>query len=184
MKNRFPKSQSGFTLIELMVTLAVAAIVLATAIPNFREMVKDNRIVTTSNEFLGMIHLARSEAIRGGKEVRLCKTSNLSNCVTTGGWEQGWIVVDTTDASVLRKRTGLDSNLTLRGNNNVQNYLSFNSMGAMGGTNGQIILCDDRARNDFGGHKSTARVVIISTTGRPRLVKGDDSDVTVNSCSP
>ena len=47
--------RSGFTLIELMITLAVAAIVLTVGIPSFREMMRENRLATQTNEFLAAL---------------------------------------------------------------------------------------------------------------------------------
>ena len=60
------KINQGFTLVELMVTLAVAAIILAIAAPSFSQMIRDHRLITTANDFMGTMQLARSEAIRRG----------------------------------------------------------------------------------------------------------------------
>lgn len=78
--------RSGFTLIELMVTLTVAAILLAIGIPSFQQMIRNQRITAASNDFLAAIFLTRSEAISRGTRVDL---------VPTGGgtdWTQGWVV--------------------------------------------------------------------------------------------
>ena len=94
---------SGFTLLELMVTVAVAALLLAIGVPTFQSMVRNNRIAAHTNDFMSSLNLARSEANKRGRRVVLCKsdkTDNIAactaanNCCTTstGNWEQGWIV--------------------------------------------------------------------------------------------
>lgn len=184
--------QRAFTLIELMVTVAVAATVLTLGVPSFRELIKENRIATSANDFMAAIQMSRSEAVKRGIRVSLCKSANSSSCATSGGWEQGWIVFTDNGATVgtvetgeqiLRVYGGLPSTMTLRGNNNVQSRISFLASGFSGGTNGQLVLCDDRI-SDFATQKAKARGFIISTTGRPRLEKGDHADVTVETCTP
>lgn len=190
MKNQ--RFDPGFTLIELMVTVAVAATVLTVGVPSFRELIKENRIATSANDFMAAIHMARSEAVTRGVRISLCKSANLADCTSSGGWEQGWMIFRDDGATVGTKETteeilrvsgAMSTGMTLRGNNNVQNRISFLASGFSGGTNGQLVLCDDRISN-FATDKAKARVFIISTTGRPRLEKGDNSDVTVTSCSP
>jgi type IV fimbrial biogenesis protein FimT len=61
----------GFTLIELLVTLTVLAIVLALAVPSFSDLMTSNRISTQTNEFIGALNLARSEAVRRSQPVTL-----------------------------------------------------------------------------------------------------------------
>jgi len=181
----------GFTLIELMVTVAVAGVVLTVGVPSFREMIQENRAATNANSFVTAVHFARNEAIKRGQRVSLCKSVDGATCTTSGGWQQGWIVfldpnnagVVDTGETIIRVSGGLIGTATLLGNNNVQNRLSFLASGFSGGTNGQLILCDERIQN-FSTDKKKARVLIISTTGRPSLVKGDDSSVSLTSCSP
>ncbi|MGH8658866.1 MAG: GspH/FimT family pseudopilin [Gammaproteobacteria bacterium] len=62
---------SGFTLVELMITLALAAIILSAAVPSFRDLVQNNRITAQVNEFITALSLARSEAIKRGATLRV-----------------------------------------------------------------------------------------------------------------
>ena len=85
---------AGFTLIELMVTLAIAAILLTVGVPNFREFIERNRISSTTNMLVGALQLARSEAIkRGNNPVILCKSNSAGTaCNTSGDWKDGWLL--------------------------------------------------------------------------------------------
>lgn len=88
---------TGFTLIELIVTLAVAAIILTIGVPSFQEALQNNRRTTQVNEIIGAFNIARSEAIKRGMKVTMCKSADSATCdttacsVTTGNncWEQG-----------------------------------------------------------------------------------------------
>jgi type IV fimbrial biogenesis protein FimT len=85
---------AGFTLIELMITLSVAGVLLAIAVPSFNQMIIANRLATQSNEIVAAVSLARSEAIKRNASVTLCRvqTNNGTACVAgSGNWEN-WIV--------------------------------------------------------------------------------------------
>jgi type IV fimbrial biogenesis protein FimT len=169
------KRNTGFTLIELMVTLALAAIIVTMAIPSFQEVIRNNRLTTQANELVSALNLARSEAIKRGVRVTVCRSSNGTSC--TGNWEQGWIVYsdingdgvadigggncDPGEDCILRSYGELGGNNTLRGNDNVTNRVTFNPNGFTPGFNGTFNLCDARG-------VSKARFIVISFTGRLR----------------
>jgi len=81
----------GFTLIELIITLAVVSIVLMTGIPALNQMTDSNRLVTQINSIAGSLALARSEAIKTGSVVTVCASSDGATC-NVDTWESGWIV--------------------------------------------------------------------------------------------
>ncbi|MCW2314227.1 GspH/FimT family pseudopilin [Rhodoferax antarcticus] len=89
--------QSGFTLIELMVTLSVLVVLMALAVPSFQSMMASSTVTTTTNDLLTTLAQARSNAVRRGARVTVCKSANGSQCVTTGDWEQGWIMFNDDD---------------------------------------------------------------------------------------
>lgn len=76
--------QSGFTLIELIITAVLIAVVAAVAIPSFRTMAQNNRIATQANAFVTAINLARSEAVKRGRDVYV------SSATGDAAWEGGW----------------------------------------------------------------------------------------------
>ena len=86
--------QSGFTLIELMVTIAVLAILLSIGIPSFAETIRNNRVASQTNEFLTALNLARSEATKRGLPVTICGAADadLDSCSGTTDWSNGWVI--------------------------------------------------------------------------------------------
>jgi len=78
------KRQTGFTIIELMITMILIAVVAAVAVPSFRTMVQNNRIATQANGFITAINLARSEAVKRGRDVYVSSSSG--NTAWGGGW--------------------------------------------------------------------------------------------------
>jgi type IV fimbrial biogenesis protein FimT len=83
---------AGFTLIELMVTIGIAAILLALALPSFTESIRSNRVSTATNQILATINLARAEALRSKSSARVCPTLDGVQCATTWGEKAGMLV--------------------------------------------------------------------------------------------
>jgi type IV fimbrial biogenesis protein FimT len=93
MDTRRPTAQTGFTLMELLMTIAIAAIVAMLAIPSFRYVTNSNRIAAEVNGLLGDLQFARGEAIKEGQPVTVCMSKLGQTCDTTGNaWNSGWIV--------------------------------------------------------------------------------------------
>lgn len=89
-------TQHGVTLIELIVGIAVAAILMAVAVPSWTAVVQANRAVAEANELVGALQLARSEAVKRGMRVSVCASANPTvaspTCSGSGNWSTGWIV--------------------------------------------------------------------------------------------
>ena len=89
------RRQNGFTLVELMVTVAVLAIVAAIAFPSFQGTLRSNRVASANNEVLGLLSLARSEAIRSNRGGGVCGSSDGASC--DGSWSAGMLAFTDTD---------------------------------------------------------------------------------------
>ncbi|MEW6132415.1 MAG: GspH/FimT family pseudopilin [Pseudomonadota bacterium] len=157
---------SGFTLVELMVTLAVLTIILAIAVPGVGGFVSNQRVRSQADSMLASLALARNESITQNLRVTLCPSGNGTSC--TGTWSQGWIVfrdggtagtVDVGD-TVMRVFPG-KKNVTVSMSGNFGSYLSFRptgrSMGSGGATTGGTITVS-------GG--SLTRTINVCSTGR------------------
>jgi type IV fimbrial biogenesis protein FimT len=87
-------AHKGFTLLELMTTILVGSVLLAIAVPSFRQMSASNRLTTQANDVVAALNLSRSEAIKRNTSITFCRAAAATDttCVTsTGNW-QNWIV--------------------------------------------------------------------------------------------
>lgn len=100
---RMRGSQKGFTIIELMVTLVILAIMMSLAVPSFTKMIRDNRVQTASTSLMSVFNLARAEAIRRGRGVSICAVDdpNASPPVCGTTWETGWTIFIDADADAV-----------------------------------------------------------------------------------
>ena len=92
MKKIYLSNSNGFTLMELMVTLAVVGILISMAVPSFVNMVRDNRDIANTNQLSGVFRWARTEAIKQGNTITLCASTNQISCAAQTSWADGWIV--------------------------------------------------------------------------------------------
>ncbi|RJG14298.1 prepilin-type N-terminal cleavage/methylation domain-containing protein [Pseudomonas cavernicola] len=155
--------QRGFTLIELMVTIAVMAVLLGIAIPSFTDVTLGSKLRSQANDLVAGATLARSEAIKRNQAVTLCASSNGTSC--TGGWAAGWIVISS-DGTVILKHPAAAGGFHI---NSADTSFSFQSTG-VGVTPTPAVptftVC--RATPSVG---SQERVVTISLTGRTSVAK-------------
>jgi type IV fimbrial biogenesis protein FimT len=86
------KRQTGFTLSELMVVMAIVAIMLTIAIPSYKYMTNSWRMSSEANALLGDLMYAREEAIKEGQGVTVCVSSNGTSCTGGNAWQNGWLV--------------------------------------------------------------------------------------------
>jgi prepilin-type N-terminal cleavage/methylation domain-containing protein len=114
---------SGFTLIETLVVMAIAAILLAFAVPGFQNIFASTRNAEAANTLIAAIDLARSEAVRTGSNVTVCRSNNvlaaLPDCAGAGDWAAGWVIFiddvapqgvrDAGDTEILFRQQALDA---------------------------------------------------------------------------
>jgi type IV fimbrial biogenesis protein FimT len=82
----------GFTLVELVITVVVLAVVAAIALPGFTMVINGNRLTSQVNSLVGSVQQARMEAVRLGRPVSLCRSTDGATCAGVGQWDQ-WIIV-------------------------------------------------------------------------------------------
>ena len=161
------------TLIELLLVVSVVAILLANAIPPFREMIMNNRRTAAINELVGTIQFARGEAAKRNREVVLCPSGGGRHC-TKDPWNLGWLVFANLDqvrpARLDEGEPLLYAKSAREGRKITENrrVFRFRPQGVRS-VNGTVTFYDSR------GAKS-ARAGIISYTGRPRVSDRDPSN--------
>ena len=95
---------AGFTLLELLITLAVLAILLALAVPMFTSTINNNRLAAQANELVTSLQLANSEAVRRNARITVCPSTDGATCAASGPWT-GWVTVVASNNEVLRSIT-------------------------------------------------------------------------------
>ena len=159
----------GFTLIEMLITIAIAAILMGIAIPSFRYITNANRIASELNGLLGDLQLARSEAIKEGRTITVCQSNNGTSCSNTTNWQGGWIVFsDPTNVGVydageiyIRKQKQFSGTDTFVASNNVS-VITFNREGyAVGMANGTLLSLHDSSNN-----AAWTRCLLINLSGQ------------------
>lgn len=173
---------SGFTLIELVMTIAIAAVLLSVAVPSFQSVIRTNRAASLTNELSTALQLARSEAVSRGKTVTVCKSNHMADvsptCNAAASWQDGWIVFVDDDRNGSRDASGGTTETMLRvgqpssdtavitGDANFANYVSYLSDGRSDGINsqdgGSLIICVAEQQ----------RTIEIAPTGRLRIIPG------------
>ena len=84
----------GFTLVELMITLSVLAILVGLATPSFRDFTRSNQVTAANNDLVTALNLARSEALRRSTGVTVCPSTDGAVCGAAADWKSGWIVFE------------------------------------------------------------------------------------------
>jgi prepilin-type N-terminal cleavage/methylation domain-containing protein len=146
------KKEAGVTLIELIITLAVGAIVLGIAVPNFTSMAKSNRLTAQVNLFVTAMNYARAEAIN--RSAPIAVTANNDN------WAEGWQVLQGGD--VLRASPALHGSLAFTVDNGTTTF-TYQPNGRVVGLGDVLTMCDDRTGEQ-------GRQITVSPTGRVAVV--------------
>ena len=164
----------GFTLIEMLVTITVLAIVLGIGLPGLRDFILNNRQVSAVNEMVASLQYARTEAIARNRTVSLCPSSDGADCSGSSDWSLGWIIF--TDETNFGVKDGTDEvlrhvdaveNMDFVSDDEIASAVSYRRDGRARGT-GTFTLCDARGA-------SHGKKIEMDLAGRPRVQKLDGS---------
>ena len=203
------RAQAGFTLLELMVVIAIAGILMAVAIPAMRDFIRNGRITAAANDVMAALHFTRSEAIKRRQPVTLCTSANSMQANNTANaaatcadsvFLTGWIVfVDLNQNgqreagdTILLNRAPIDPQITAA--STVDPFLVTYLLNgfALNPNVGSIALCDERGNVPAAGELSAARGIRIAVTGRAGVTRDLDEiqdlvdaiDDDVGGCEP
>jgi len=148
IRDRPPRAAArGFTIIEVMVTLAVLVILIGLAVPGFREIFLAQGVKTASSDVFSGLVLARSEAVARNTTVTLSPSG--------GNWSDGWTIFDSR-GDVVRRQDRLRQ-VVISGPSSV----TYNGAGRLTTGTTSIILMAN------GGRVTHARCISIELSGRP-----------------
>ena len=179
------RTQHGFTLYELLITVLVMGVVLTLGVPNLLQFSQNSRMTSSANDLHSAFHLARSESSRAKTNITVCASNNAlaadSNC--GGTWEDGFIVFVDTDGNI--SRTGAETVLRASGPvsdditfavANDATHFSYASTGLGRTIVGnpsvtQIVMCDKRGTGTAAGGRSAARLFVATPLGRATIFR-------------
>ncbi|HXR57375.1 MAG TPA: GspH/FimT family pseudopilin [Casimicrobiaceae bacterium] len=170
---RSPRAVAGFTLLELMLGLAIAGIVLALGVPAFGGWFAEQQVQDRADALVHALDLARSEAIRRGDRVDVCPAPAACDAGALP-WEGGWTVVADAARSgtpALARERSSPAGITIRGNRPVADYVSYTAAGHARRFDGALqmgtfTICRSGQR---------ARKVILASSGRARVETATDT---------
>ena len=160
----------GFTLIEMLVTITVLAIVLGIGLPGLRDFILNNRQVSTVNEMVGSLQYARTEAIARNRNVTVCPSADGADCAGSD-WSVGWIVFNDDDADgvmdggdeVVLRRVEPRGNVDFVSDGGIAGGVTYRRNGRSTAT-GDFRLCDARGA-------SHGKQIVMDLAGRPSVQK-------------
>jgi type IV fimbrial biogenesis protein FimT len=166
----------GFTLVELMVTVAVIAVVLAVSVPAFARLQGNFQLRSSAHRLVAAINLARTEALQRRQSVSLCPSTMGGDC--SGDYSHGWVLFNDTDRDlkfapgieeVILRGQGLPAGYTVTdrtGSNRVTETITYSPDGSAR-RNQTLLLCAPPAK----GIEPYA--IVLNRVGRVRVARGE-----------
>lgn len=176
-----PQRCAGFTLIESIVALAVAAVVMAIAVPAMSAMLARYQLTTAQLDLIATLQHARSLAVSGGRPKLFCPSFDGQHCADVTRWERGWIVGNYRSGNADQ----LDGLPTLMGggyqrvimlSTSGRKSIRFQATGTIGGSNVTFTLCRK-------GHADDALALTVSNVGRVASAKAKADDAALCAAS-
>jgi type IV fimbrial biogenesis protein FimT len=165
--------KNGYSLFELLITIAILAALLFIAIPGWQAMMAQSRTTVVVNQLREAIYLARSEAQKRGMTVTFCKSADKATC--SGTWADGQIIfLDGNNNGQVRSpkdivrvfdRLSAGSSLVWKGRIGSENYLQIKSSTVTEVPNGSFFYCPADRNSVY------ARRIWVSGTGRIHVEK-------------
>ena len=162
-----PRKQCGLTLPELIVSLSIISVLSTSGLSGMQSFIQENRMAAEINQFVTVLHLARSEAVKHGQRVLLCPSSDGHNCGNSKEWVNGWILFASEDREhdkderLLQTGSPISPGIRMT-SSNFRKRIVYQPSGNSPGTNTSFTFCDTQKR-------VKPRVICLSNTGRPRL---------------
>ena len=170
---RARRPRPGWTLIELLLGLAIAALLTVFALPMYADWIAESQMMNYARDLAGSMNVARSEAIKRGTRVNLCKSANRSTCAIGGDWAQGFVVYVDRDhdgqldvgESAIQVVAPASPGISARGNRPIADYVSYTSLGTARLLNGALQMGTLTVCRS--GQKAVD--VVLANSGRARI---------------
>ena len=161
------RQHNGFSLPELMITMAVVSTLSVGATTSFSRLLQENRMVAEVNRFVSVLHLARNEAVTQARKIVLCPSADGEHCGDSREWNSGWLLFQSNDREydagerLILRGEAMQPGIKLNASNH-RKRIVYQQSGGSGGSNSSFTFCDSR-------QKAQPRVICLSNSGRPRL---------------
>ena len=176
---RRSRIQQGFTLIELMVTIAIVGVLLVAVLPTLSNTIDGNKVSAESRKMMSTIAFSRSEAVKRNTFVTVCKSSNATSCETgtDADWHDGWLVFADLDNNgaldsgeeVVKRIDSTSAGVVINAGSTIANRFTYRPSGSISNA-GSFVVCPKS------GDIKLAKKIVISIVGRPRQDGAVDGD--------